>query len=166
MVTTICLAWCGFIICNGSSVGFLSCLGAVELTQQVLCSFCSFPGLKPARHYNLNNGSPLENRITSGKIKTTIFSITRSEVDIYCLSYYRGCPDAQAAVRTDSVTVLKVVYASPLVIGSVMDQRSLQDQMIWPCLLYVSYTQHIVYIRISRHMLYMLVYCILINKTH
>lgn len=84
-VPMISLAWCGFIICNGSSVGFLSYLRAVEPAQEVLCTFCLSPGLKPAGHNNLNNGSPLENRITSGRIKTAIFSFTRSEVDIYCL---------------------------------------------------------------------------------
>lgn len=84
-VPTICWAWCGFIICNGSTVGFLSYLCAVEPTQQFLCIFCLSSGLKPAGHNNLNNGSPLENRITSDKIKAAIFSITRSQVDTYCL---------------------------------------------------------------------------------
>lgn len=92
-VSTICLVWYGFIICNGSSVGFLRYFCAVEPTHQALCTFCLAPGLKPASHNNLNNRWPLENRIISDKIKATIFSIT-------ILLHYRGCPGAQAAVRT------------------------------------------------------------------
>lgn len=83
---------------------------------------------------------------------------------IIFLSYYRSCPGLQAAVGTDSVRVLKGLYASTLVFGPVLG-ISLQDQIIWPCLLYVSYIWHFVYVCISRHihmpiLLCMLVYCI------
>lgn len=64
----------------------------------------------------------------------------------------------------DNVTILKGLYASTLGFGPALG-ISLQDQIIWPCLLYVSYIWQFVYVCISRHMhmpilLCMLVYCI------
>lgn len=67
-----------------SGLFFLLSLG-LAIFQQFLCTFRLSPGLKPVGRNNLNNGSPLENRVTSGKIKAAIFSIARSQVEICSL---------------------------------------------------------------------------------
>jgi len=62
-------------------------------TERFLCTFRLSPGVKPVNHdYLNNNGSLLENKIASGKIKANIFSIIRSKIDTVFLSCYRSWP--------------------------------------------------------------------------